>query len=94
MPEYKKPIISLIAERRPCYVDGKKAMFHTWEYRCEIVSPSIMVGGHNGGVQSWVFGIVEFEDGTVALVLPEKIRFADGGGFQDVEFLPMNERRC
>lgn len=91
MAEYKKPHIEIVTERRPCYVDGRKAMFHTWEHRSEIIIPSPMVGGHQGGVAACVFAIVEFEDGTVASVLPQTIHFADGGGFQDVAFFPLNK---
>ena len=70
-------------QQRSCYVNGKKAMFHTWVGVSEIVAPSVLKGGHSGGVISDVLGLVEYEDGTVAKVNPNKIRFADGGGFGD-----------
>ena len=78
--------ITIQHERRPCYVDGKKAMFHQWANRQEIIAPSVAVGGHGGGVVAAVFGIVEFEDGTVQERRPNDIRFADGGGFHDTAF--------
>lgn len=65
------------SEYRPCYVEGKKALFHKWEDRSEIVSPSIMKGGHAGGVIRGTIAIVEFENGVVGEVYPHKIKFAD-----------------
>ena len=57
-----------------------------WANRAKIAPPSMMVGGHHGG-QLWeVFGIVEYEDGSVKTVYPESIQFADGGGFDEVAF--------
>lgn len=41
---------------RPCWVNGKKALFHSW-----------------GQPQA----IVEYEDGTVGLVMPCEVKFAD-----------------
>ena len=66
------------AEYRPCYVDGKKALFHRWEDRAEVVEPSIMVGGHPGGQLKWTCAIVEYEDGTIETVYPTKVRFIPG----------------
>ena len=36
-----------------------------------------MVGGHPGGVIRATFGLVEFDDGTVNEVPPQKIVFCD-----------------
>lgn len=78
-------------ERRPCWVDGKKAMFHQWINRAQIAPPSMMVGGHSGG-QLWdVFGLVEMEDGQMKEVYPSKVIFADGGDFSKVRFRPQEE---
>ncbi len=65
------------SEYRPCYVDGKKALFHKWVDKSEIVSPSVLKGGHAGGVICDTFGLVEFENGVVGEVYPHKIKFAD-----------------
>ena len=35
---------------RPCKVNGKKALFHTWSNKSQIVPPSALMGGDNGGV--------------------------------------------
>lgn len=36
-----------------------------------------MVGGAPGGTVSYILGVVEFEDGRIAQVFPEKIKFED-----------------
>lgn len=68
----------LCAEYRPCFANGKKALFHRWTEKKEIVSPSVMCGGHSGGQIQQTFGLVEFEDGSVAEVYPNKIKFVPG----------------
>ena len=45
--------------------------------RSDIVPPSIMKGGHSGGVVKGVLALVEFEDGSVGEVYPHKIKFLD-----------------
>lgn len=70
--------ITVQGEMRPCLVDGGiPALWHRWTSRCEIVPPSICVGGHSGGNISACFALVEFEDGAVAEVNPERVRFLD-----------------
>ena len=73
-------------EKRPCWYKGQKAMFHRWAQRSEIVAPSPMVGGHGGGTLYWIAGIIEFENGTICEAMPEHIRFADGGEFNEYDF--------
>lgn len=65
------------SQYRPCVVDGRKALFHTWEHWSEIIPPSPMVGGHAGGVIQGGCGIVEYEDGQIEKVYPQQIRFTD-----------------
>ena len=62
---------------RPCMVNGKKARFHRWSGRSEIIDPSPLMGGHSGGVMQWTAALVEYEDGTLGEVLPKNIRFTD-----------------
>lgn len=62
---------------RPCIADGRKAIFHRWCDISEIVPPSLMVGGHGGGVIQDTFAIVEYEDGSIGRIAPEKIKFSD-----------------
>lgn len=63
---------------RPCLVDGRKALFHKWERVREIVLPSLTKGGHDGGTVCGDMAIVEYEDGQIAEVKPERIKFVDG----------------
>ena len=73
-------------ERRPCTIDGRKAIYHQWIYRASVVPPSMTANGHKGGQICQVLGLVEFEDGHMEDVIPEAIRFADGGDFGDTAF--------
>ena len=68
-------MLEITESLRRCEVDGKAALFHRWCDISEIVPPSVMVGGHGGGVVQDTFGIVEYLDGSVARVKPERIVF-------------------
>lgn len=71
------PLTITNSEYRPCVVDEKRAMFHCWEQRADVVDASPLRGGHPGG-QYWVtLGIVEYEDGSMDEISPRKIRFLD-----------------
>lgn len=67
------------AEYRPCYVNGKKALFHRWT-DVPMVSPSkmLMVRDANKATEYVGLAIVEYEDGTVDRVFPEQVRFVPG----------------
>ena len=68
------------SEYRPCVVDEKRAMFHRWEQRADVVDASPLRGGHPGG-QYWItLGIVDYEDGSMDEISPRKIRFLDSKG--------------
>lgn len=62
---------------RPCLVAGRKALFHRWADRAELRGASALRGGAPGGQLWQLFGIVEYEDGQVSEVYPNKIRFLD-----------------
>lgn len=62
---------------RPCMIGDKKALFHCWAMKAEVVGASPLRGGHPGGQLSQLFGIVEFENGVVAELVPQEIRFVD-----------------
>ena len=66
-----------IKKTRPCIIKGRKALFHRWVDRSEIIEPSWAAGGHKGGVIAWVAALVEYEDGTCAEVAPQHIKFLD-----------------
>ena len=69
--------IEFVSQLRPCYVDGTKALFHCWGESKRIIEPSPLKGGGPGGSVSYTLGIVEFGDGTVKQVFPERIKFID-----------------
>jgi len=69
--------ITITQRLRPCFADGKKALFHKWSDYSEIVPPSMVRGGHGGGVLNFTLGIVELEDGSVCGIPMQKIKFAD-----------------
>ena len=64
------------AEYRPCYVDGRKALFHRWGLKAKAIMKS------SDGSLSTPFeitlAIVEYEDGQIAEVPPDAIRFVPG----------------
>lgn len=107
--------ITIVFERRPCYVDGRKAMFHQWVQKTPSIEP-VCIGDFQTDegmaekakeleqiepqFSDWIvspqasifpcvsaYGIVEYEDGTVELVEPQAIKFADGGGFKETAFI-------
>ena len=55
---------------------AKLGYFHRWEQWSKVVDASPLRGGHPGGQNGQVFGIVEFEDG-VRRVGPSSIKFCD-----------------
>lgn len=58
------------------YTKVKLGYFHRWEQWSKVVDASPLRGGHPGGQNGQVFGIVEFEDG-VRRVGPSSIKFCD-----------------
>ena len=61
------------SEYRPCVINGKNALFHCWEERADVMLPALAVGGQ----LKQTYGIIEYEGGEVAEVLPHDIRFID-----------------
>ena len=66
---------------RPCIVkqngEERKALFHMWNNFAKPVAADVYAGGCPEGQISIVFGIVEYEDGSVDEVRPAQIRFVD-----------------
>ena len=58
--------IQIGQELRPCYINGKRALFHLWIKKKDIVMQS-----------EYIVGLVEFIDGTVEEIGEKKIRFCD-----------------
>lgn len=76
MAEYKGLKMAIEHELRLCEVYGELGYFHCWEHYSMVIDASPMIGGHPGGVISYVRGIVEFKDG-VRRVTAESIKFCD-----------------
>ena len=70
-------LIEIRPEVRPIYYQNKKALFHKWSTVSRIVEPSVLRGGHGGGVISMTVAIIETEDGKIHEVAPTDIWFAD-----------------
>ena len=66
--------IKIKVDLRPCYVKGKRALFHKWFTRTEVI---------NGNALTDTFAIVEFENGTVREASITDVHFCgakmDGG---------------
>lgn len=79
--------------RRPCWVRGKKALFHQWVNSARPVLRNVEKVDENAQHYqlSLTHAVVEFEDGTVERVWPQDVKFADGGGFEEYAWLPMSE---
>lgn len=58
--------IKISMELRPCIINGKKALFHLWIKKKDIIMKS-----------EYIDGLVEFIDGTVEEIRADKIRFCD-----------------
>lgn len=63
--------IEIKRELRPCIVNGKKALFHTWEHISEPMPSNCQ------GVISCTMGIIEDERGNIIRVNPCSIKFID-----------------
>ena len=70
-------IILRTSELRPCFVNNRKALFHRWEPKMQVVGESMLQGGHSAGQLAITVGIVEYENGTVHECYPYEIRFCD-----------------
>ena len=78
----KFPDITIAPEVRTCIADGKPALFHKWCDVSEIIAPSCLRGGHQGGVASDTLALVEYEDGSTAQIHCTKIKFTDNRAAQ------------
>ncbi len=65
------------AKRVLKHYDKDLVLFEPGVDKSEIVCPSMMVGGHDGGIISATLALVEFEDGRVEECYPHRIVFKD-----------------
>lgn len=80
----------IMNEYRPCVVKGDKeiykdckgeqvrALFHCWSEKFWTIKNPYMIEQYTAGQMSMLFGIVEYEDGTLDEVEPSRIQFLDG----------------
>ena len=65
-------------EGRPCWVKGRRAIFHRWTDSARPVKPANNDQDTDERMQKWsVHGLVEYEDGCMERHWPNEIRFAD-----------------
>lgn len=62
---------------RPCKVGEEFYLFHGFTQISQIVPPSLVRGGHGGGVVAGSYAILEKRDGTVALAEAQRVQFLD-----------------
>lgn len=85
-----KVIIAQENEYRPCYVRGRRALFHRWANSARAQLPKGQEPDENSRYFQFrsTHALVEFEDGTMDMVWPRDIQFADCGHFADYAWLP------
>lgn len=71
----KNKILVQSNDYRPCYVNGKKALFHKWVDYAKPVPPSVLPFGDPGGQMRYTYALVEFENGQISLIDPLNIKF-------------------
>lgn len=88
-------VIMSTCEMRPCWVNGRRAIFHRWTDSARPVKPAGKDQDTDERLQKWsVHGIVEYEDGTVEREWPSAIRFADSAEhFGNLAWEQMEARR-
>lgn len=77
---------------RTCKYNDKDYLFHCWEHFSEIIEPSLMIGGHTGGIIGCTFAIIENSKGEVYRVPAYEIRFTDNI-FREYCFEDMTDER-
>lgn len=62
---------------RLCKVGQEIYWFHGFTQISQIVPPSLMRGGHGGGVVAGAYAVLEHQDGTVELAEAQRVQFLD-----------------
>lgn len=62
---------------RLCKVGQEIYWFHGFTQISQIVPPSLMRGGHGGGVVAGAYAVLERQDGTVELAEAQRVQFLD-----------------
>ena len=64
-------------ENRKCIFKKTVCTFHGFFQRSMVVGPSLVLGGHDGGVVAYPVAIIETEEGEVLEVGAMKIQFKE-----------------
>lgn len=94
-PHTQKVVYVDETQPRPCWVKGRKAIFHRW---CNTANPVLPRGMDPNDERAYYFqhrsttAIVEYMDGTVDRVWPQDLEFADGGRFAELNWLPKSKQ--
>ncbi len=80
---------------RKCYIHNKdkteKAWFHQFYVHQDVIPPSTIMHGDNGGQVTTLFAVIEDEEHKVSLVSPFQIQFVDGGEWEAPKQSEMEE---
>lgn len=85
---------SVDIEYRPCYANGRMALFHRW---VNTANPALPKGVDASNEKARFFqhrsttALIEYADGTMDRVWPQDIRFADGGRFKEYEWKTLEQ---
>ena len=88
--------INIVSKIRPCWVDGRRAIFHRWTDSARPVKPRGMEDEETTERYQLhsVHALVELEDGTLERVWPSAVQFADSEMyFMDYDWEAMEEER-
>lgn len=90
---HNRVVVTQDSELRPCYVNGRKALFHRWVNTARPQLPKGQELSENARFYQFraTTGLVEYEDGTIDQVWPRDIKFADHGRFRDYAWDPAEE---
>ena len=77
--------VTELPEYRPCWVNGRRAIFHRWVNSARPQLPRGQEPNENSRYYQYraTHAIVEYEDGTIATIWPTELIFADGGTFRE-----------
>ena len=83
-------------EYRPCWVFGRKGLFHRWINTAKPTLPRGQELDENTRYFQYraTKALVEFENGAMETVWPQDLVFADHGRFQDYAWLPMEQQEA
>lgn len=95
MAAFDSKITLSTCEGRPCWVRGRRAIFHRWTDSARPVKPVSNDQETDERLQKWsVHGLVEYEDGRMEREWPNNIRFADSREyFNGLTWDEMEDRR-